>query len=202
MYSIKQGLTIGFHGCDQSIVDLIVSQNTTDLKISENAWDWLGNGIYFWENNYDRALEWAKHESKKKDSKIKKPAVLGAVISLGNSLDLLDSKNIILVEEAFNLLKLYSQLTDIELPKNRNPINVKGNDNLLRNLDCAVIETVCSNTEKMKFDSVRGMFIEGKPLYENAGFYEKSHIQIAIRNPNCIKGYFVPKSLNADFGIV
>lgn len=34
------------------------------------------------------------------------------------------------------------------------------------------------------------MFTEGKPLYPGAGFHEKSHIQICVRNPNCIKGYF------------
>ena len=36
------------------------------------------------------------------------------------------------------------------------------------------------------------MFIEGRDLYENASFKEKKHIQIAIRNHNCIKGFFIP----------
>lgn len=63
----------------------------------------------------------------------------------------------------------------------------------MRFRDCAVIESLHAfrkNKGETAFDSVRGMFAEGKPLYENAGFHEKNHIQICIRNPNCIKGYF------------
>ena len=39
----------------------------------------------------------------------------------------------------------------------------------------------------------------GNDLYPNAGFKEKNHIQIAIRNPNCIKGYFIPRELDEKF---
>jgi hypothetical protein len=49
------------------------------------------------------------------------------------------------------------------------------------------------DTSKPSFDSVRGVFFEGEDLYQNAGFKSKNHIQIAIRNPNCIKGYFIPR---------
>ena len=37
--------------------------------------------------------------------------------------------------------------------------------------------------------------MEGKPIYPTAGFNEKTHIQIAVNNPACIKGVFrVPKN--------
>ena len=68
-------------------------------------------------------------------------------------------------------------------------------DLLQRELDCAVIETLHTSLEsenEQKFDSVRGVFWEGEQLYPNAGFKEKDHIQICIRNLNCIKGYFLP----------
>ncbi|MGA7236293.1 MAG: hypothetical protein WBY44_11470 [Bryobacteraceae bacterium] len=39
-------------------------------------------------------------------------------------------------------------------------------------------------------DTFRGVFIEGEPLYPGAGFYAKTHVQIVVRNPNCIKGVF------------
>jgi hypothetical protein len=80
-----------------------------------------------------------------------------------------------------------------ELPINK-PIE-KETDLLLRHLDCAVIEnlhTVRKELDLDSFDSVRGVFWEGKPLYPNAGFREKNHIQICIRNPDCIRGYFRP----------
>ena len=79
---------------------------------------------------------------------------------------------------------------------------IENGDLLKRFLDCAVIETIHQfNKEKNKpqFDSVRGVFFEGRDLYENAGFKEKNHIQIAIRNPNCIKGYFIPRDLDSKY---
>jgi hypothetical protein len=39
-------------------------------------------------------------------------------------------------------------------------------------------------------DSVKGVFIEGRPIYEGSGFHEKTHIQIAVRNLDCVKGMF------------
>jgi len=53
-----------------------------------------------------------------------------------------------------------------------------------------VIQTVHlinQDANKRAFDSVRGVFWEGKPLYPNAGFAEKHHIQICVCNPNCTK---------------
>jgi hypothetical protein len=43
------------------------------------------------------------------------------------------------------------------------------------------------------FDSSRGVFTEGGPAFPGAGIQSKNHIQICIRNPNCIKGFFLPR---------
>ena len=56
MYSKKQHLIIGFHGCEESVRDELVNHKT-NMKISKNTYDWLGSGMYFWENNDIRALE-------------------------------------------------------------------------------------------------------------------------------------------------
>ena len=45
---------------------------------------------------------------------------------------------------------------------------------------------------KDRYESIRAAFWEGDELYLTAGFKEKNHIQICIRNQNCIKGYFDP----------
>lgn len=42
------------------------------------------------------------------------------------------------------------------------------------------------------YDSVRGVFEEGLEPYPGSAFKEKTHIQVCVRNPNCIKGYFAP----------
>jgi hypothetical protein len=75
----------------------------------------------------------------------------------------------------------------------------------LRDLDCAVFETIHKIRKEENdpvYDSIRGVFWEGEELYPNAGFREKDHIQICIRNPNCIKGYFLPRQLDKRFNAV
>ncbi len=59
MYSKRSGLILGFHGCDRALRDQIVSTQGIVLESSDNDYDWLGSGIYFWENSYQRALEFA-----------------------------------------------------------------------------------------------------------------------------------------------
>ena len=104
MYSVRGNLILAFHGCDRSVRDKIVSNPDKSLKPSENSFDWLGHGIYFWENNPTRALEYARHLKKNpKRSKhpIKEPAVLGAIINLGYCLDLVDSESLQLVKQGY-----------------------------------------------------------------------------------------------------
>jgi len=83
MYAKLPNLVIGFHGCCQDTY-VNVLYNNQQLKKSDNKYDWLGNGIYFWENSYQRAYEWADKKYKKN------AAVLGAVIDLGFCLNLTD----------------------------------------------------------------------------------------------------------------
>ena len=51
------------------------------------------------------------------------------------------------------------------------------------------------------YDSIRGLFTEGKEVYPGSGFVEKTHVQLCIVNPNCIKGYFAPMPYNGEFRI-
>ena len=64
-----------------------------------------------------------------------------------------------------------------------------------RQLDCSVIRYAheIAKERGIVFDSVRAAFLEGRKLYPNAGFRKHNHIQIAILNPNCIKGIFLPR---------
>ena len=59
MYSKRAGLVLGFHGCDISVRNDVVYKKGILLNPSNNDYDWLGGGVYFWENNYVRALEFA-----------------------------------------------------------------------------------------------------------------------------------------------
>ena len=63
MYEKLPNLVLGFHGCDISTYKKVLI-NHENLKASDNQYDWLGNGIYFWENSYQRACDWAKNNTK------------------------------------------------------------------------------------------------------------------------------------------
>lgn len=190
MYTSRTGLTLGFHGTDEENAQAVLN-GERELKPSKNSYDWLGHGIYFWDNSPSRALKWATEMSKRKGSSVKKPAVIGAVIDLGYCLDLLDYKNLTLVKEAYSTLRHSMSETGRLMP-----VNSGGTFDLVqRELDCAVIEMLHESfrtTSQPAFDSVRGVFWEGKELYPGAGFKEKDHIQICLRSIDCIKGYFRP----------
>jgi hypothetical protein len=191
-----QRTIFGYHGCDRRVADAVLT-GKTKLSASENAYDWLGHGIYFWEHGPMRALEWAAQQAKRKGSHIKKPAVIGAVIQLGTCFDLLDIKHtreLRLAAEAF--------IAGIEsvggsLPNNQ-PATAGDFDWLKRHRDCLVLNTAISTIESSlgsHFDTVRGVFQEGEPIFKGAGLKMKSHIQIAVRNPSAIVGYFHPETL-------
>lgn len=202
MYSRISNLVLGFHGCDRGVgLKILHSSGTLHLEESCNDYDWLGNGIYFWENNPERALRFAQDAVINKrltKGKITEPFVIGAVIDLGHCLNLLDSLFLKELKKTYELMKM----SGYELP-----VNEYRDDSgyfLKRDLDCAVIETLHSLKRKKKeraFDSVRGVFVEGKELYPSAGFRKKNHIQLCIRNPNCIKGYFHPQEISSDYRI-
>jgi len=43
-----------------AVGEAVLADNRSHLNASNNPWDWLGNGIYFWENDPQRALEFAQ----------------------------------------------------------------------------------------------------------------------------------------------
>ncbi|MCC5851159.1 MAG: hypothetical protein JJU29_23965 [Verrucomicrobia bacterium] len=82
-----QRLIFAYHGCEKKVRDQVLL-NQGSLKPSEKAYDWLGKGIYFWEHGVHRAMDWAETRYGKG---LEEPAVIGALIQLGNCFDLLDT---------------------------------------------------------------------------------------------------------------
>ena len=178
---------VGYHGCEKSFADylLLGKKPIGDWKPSANDWDWLGNGIYFWEHSPERALRWAceKHKTRRA-----RPAVLGAILQLGFCFDLLDETTTALLAETYERLARTFTERGFELPKNR------GRDGKMRYLDCLVVNESLKDMKKRgrDFDTVRGAFLEGPPVYPGAGFSREGHIQISVRNSACILGVFRP----------
>ena len=141
--------------------------------------------VYFWEANPLRGLEWAQEQAKRPTSKIRDPFVVGAVIDLGNCLDLSASSGCQIARDSFEVLRASGA---------KLPVNKKGR----HALDCAVIRMALELAQGREvaahqarpFDTVRGIFQEGDELYEGSHFRAKTHIQIAVPNLTAIKGVF------------
>ena len=67
-------------------------------------------------------------------------------------------------------------------------------DKVLRFLDCAVIKFSLDKLAELDtvYHTVRGVFVEGGEAFPGAGIRLKSHVQVAIREPRCILGFFRP----------
>lgn len=183
---------IGFHSCDRE-VGIRILNGEEHLKPSDNPWDWLGNGIYFWDQDPERGLQYAEESATGKQfnkKPIKIPFVLGAIIELGNCLNLVESSSLNILRTAYKGLKLMCSETNTPLPQN------KENN---RALDCAVIKYIHQiNQEKglPAYTTIRSAFNEGEKVYPGTSFTARNHIQICVIDPDAIKGYFLPQPVN------
>ncbi|HJT35569.1 MAG TPA: hypothetical protein VJ783_26310 [Pirellulales bacterium] len=177
-------IVVGYHGCELKLADGLLTGKIplADWNKSENAYDWLGEGIYFWEHSPTRALRWATERFKRR------AALIGAVIQLGTCFDLLDEKITTLLARSYPKLAASYEAAGKPLPVN------KGKDKKLRELDCAVINECVYRVglHQHSFDTVRGAFLEGPPIFAGTTISAETHIQIAVRNLDCILGVFRP----------
>ena len=192
MHDYQPFSIIGFHSCDKE-VGLRVLNGEDELLPSQNAWDWLGEGVYFWEQNPLRALEYADASARRTQFNkvpIKEPFVLGAIVDLGNCLNLVESGSLEILSQAYKGLNQV-----INGSGGKMPFNKKDN----RALDCAVIQFIHHSNElerKAAYDTVRCAFPEGQEAYEGAFITSKLHLQICVRNTQFIKGFFLPRPLD------
>lgn len=193
MHSLSTSFLLGYHGCDRKTGERLLLNEA--FRASDNGYDWLGSGTYFWESNPVRALEWAqKHvERKRYANHSPEPFVVGAVIDPGYCLDLIGSNGTSALAKVYPLYRTFMAASGVPVP-----INGGGEHYLQRKLDCAVINfahEIRAAELQPAFDTVRGVFMEGDRIYPTSGFRRQTHIQICVRNPACIKGVFrVPQS--------
>ena len=173
--AIGNEFVYGYHGCSRDVADKVLSGRGANLNSSENDYDWLGSGIYFWEEGPKRALEWARQKFGSDNA-----AVIGAKIRLGHCLNLMDVDSYGILRETYlNLIK-----SGQPLPKN---------GKLLHRLDCAVINAALRHAETVErnpYDTVRCPFVEGEPVFPDSRFFDHSHIQISVRTPQSIVDIF------------
>jgi hypothetical protein len=177
---------VAYHGCDSEVAENLLRGER--FKKSQNDYDWLGEGIYFWEYGADRALRFA-HDQKRR-GKVTTPAVVGVLVQLGRCFDLMDTRFTDELPKAFAMLKNLHEQNGNPLPVNTGSTT----DLLLRRRDCAVLNFYLRWLAEQGdvYDTVRCGFVEGPPAYEDSGIRHQSHVQIAVRNPACVVGVFRP----------
>ena len=157
---------IGFHGTSSENAIRIVAEG---FKPSKNEYDWLGDGVYFFQDAPERAWEWAK-KVHKDDA-----AVVGATISLIDCLDLLDIGWTRLLSEMYNSFLTQMKRANIELPKQS--MGAHRIDRLVINY---VVGYLASRGTQI--GSVRGAFIEGAPVFPDSAIFDRAHVQVAVRD--------------------
>lgn len=198
MSRLATSFVLGYHGCDEAVAENILGARA-EIALSNKDYDWLGPGAYFWEADPRRALEWAQWKVSRGD--YQKAAVLGAIIDLRHCLDLVSRENLEILKDARRSFIKGQVKAGLKVPKNLSVPEQPNADRVLRFLDCAVIRHLHIMMDRqadmdagiVPYDTVRGMFTEGGKLYPGGGFRKQTHVQIAVRKPDCIRGFFRPR---------
>jgi hypothetical protein len=186
-YSDYHRTVIGYHGTKRETALQIIQGNRA-FEPSQNNDDWLGHGVYFWEYAPQQAYLWAKkrQHAKKWDDEI---AVVGSMIRLGFCFDLLDPENV------KNLGHLYQEYvkTLAESP-DAPPVNVMAK----KWMNCAVFNFAYAwlEIQQPAIDTCRAVFVpttKKDRIWSGSGINAHAHIQICVRNPDCILGTWLVK---------
>jgi hypothetical protein len=171
---------VGYHGCQRPFADRVRSGQITPAQWqpSQNVFDWSGEGIYFWEDSRTRAEQWAVEQFGDEAD------VLEVVVDLGQCLNLLESTYHEALRATYRNLRTVYRSQGWTLPKN------KRNQH---DLDCLVMNKFVKFMERfegqqgIRFQTVRGVFEEGRPLFPGSAIRTQSHIQIAVRDVTCLR---------------
>ncbi|MDB5323635.1 MAG: hypothetical protein JWN40_5266 [Phycisphaerales bacterium] len=166
---------IAYHGTTRELANRLVNGDVFEASDTED--EWLGTGIYFWEHAPKQAWHWATQTRKYPN-----PAVVGAVLRLGNCFDMCDPGNIVLLH-AFRD-DLVAGLKDAGQP-------IPKNYRRFMKLDCAVFNRVynASTDGGHPIDSFRAVYVptdKQKRIWKGSWIYAETHVQISIRNASKI----------------
>jgi hypothetical protein len=161
-----------YHGTDPDSAQEIVAKRY--VRPSQNPYDWLGHGAYFWEESPLRAREWALRDGRDEGD----VAVVAAKIRLGRCLNLVDARYNGLVVEAAGLWEAS------ELAAGRTPVN---NRAMRGDRNCNVFNFLCANVD-VAIDTIRAVFPEGDPVAPGMDLLKQSHIHLCVRSSACIVG--------------
>jgi hypothetical protein len=170
---------VGYHGTNMESARQILQ---TGFTPSRNNYDWLGKGVYFWQDAPYRAWHWAGGYCKKNGGD---PAVIRSLVKIRRDefMDLLDySQDPNWANYLSRTHQYLQQQTSSVLPPNKRASGYHALDRLV--LD-TLIEDILRPVD-LNILAVRACFQEGEEIYPGSAIYNKSHIQIAVRDISSI----------------
>jgi hypothetical protein len=161
----------GYHGTSATRAGVILRDG---FLPSDNDYDCLGNGVYFFEEGLAQARAWAQRAYPGE------PVVVQADVRLEDCMDLKDTQGWVpLLAQAHAEVLRASRERGRPLPAQTTAEH---------RLDREVIELTVSILEQegMRIRSVRGVFAEGAPAFPGSFLSEGSHVQVAVRDADLI----------------
>ncbi len=175
-----------YHAGERRVLE-DVAERGIRLTWSTQDREWLGHGVYFWGYSLGHAKRWVDIGSRLNWWGAEGPAILETKIELKNCLNLLDPSSVELLDAAATMVKKTCVELSVDLPENSRYVDGVPVE---RRLDCAIINQVHQIQHIMgrpAFDTVLSGFEDGAPYLPGATFRRTSHIQIAVRNHDCIQ---------------
>ena len=179
----------GFHATSRESAKGIFSEG---FKPSNNDHDWLGPGIYFFQDTIEGTRNWAKNE--RKGGPITDLEIIGADIEYAGFVDLVEFGWGDVLTSYYEMLKKRHSKEFLEVSKKQKPYIPGESSNLAHPLDCYVIRYavgVLNKKRDEKVKAVRGVFLEGEPLYDGSHLLSRTHIQIAVIDATAIVDYWL-----------
>ena len=164
--TFQPGPVTGFHGTSTEPAARILREG---FRPSDNDYDWLGEGVYLFQDAPARARLWGEQRTGGP------VAVIRAEIELTDCIDLLDIRWHERLQEAYREYAQAMHDTGQELPRQTPGAH---------RLDAAVIDYLVDvmDEEGVIVRSVRSAFVEGEPLFPGSALHTLSHVQIAVRD--------------------
>ena len=165
-------IVTGYHGTNSEVADIIERDG---FQLSQNAYDWLGDGVYFFQDAPCRAWEWARARYGEDGS------VIGAEIRIADCMDLLDVGWNEVISDMYDEYLKFLRNAGLSRPTQSGGAH---------RLDREVINYTVGvlGESGIRIACVRAAFREGRPVYADSAFFNQSHVQIAVRDTDvCIQ---------------
>ncbi len=162
---------IGYH-CTNS--DAVAHLLARDIRPSDQHFEWLGTGFYLWQDSPWRAQQWAE------DHYGTDAAVVVARVGLEGCLDLLNPRWRTKVADADFEFAFECITSGVPFPVNTDRSN-HASDAATTNFYC---DRVAAAGGFVRL--VRGIFEEGRPIFEALKIRSQSHVQRAVRDLTAI----------------